>query len=301
MLEDPPMKQNIICSLSLFFGNPIWNLFNDLEVAKTLNRTICTKDLVLYFLQFEAIVSYIANSVSPSFGWDDPDSITHAFVYWNKKSLFMNILQVIKDHQLYSSSFLGISQAYEAFQGSDHLGYLVRNSQLHLEIMEGLYAYITGISEATKKTGKLPDIESTSFLKSISKTSINHLFGTTAHPMLSSFALIAPDHTQWSQILETLNSPSHEYSIDKYTSSSYDRKNNGKFFKKDLKKTVAILAECLEGERDRKNLINQQSTSSNRQTGPPEIQRGFRWPTWMRKSWNMDGDVELQVHKDERE
>ncbi len=59
----------------------------------------------------------------------------------------------------------GISQAYEAFRGSDHLGYLVRNSQLHLEIMEGLYAYITGISEATKKTGKLPDIELDEFLE----------------------------------------------------------------------------------------------------------------------------------------
>ncbi len=97
------MKQNIICSLPLFFGNPIWNLFNDLKVAiakllctiihnqsefllfmsfalQALNRTICTKDMVLYLLQFEEIVSYIANSVSPSFGWDDPDSITHAFV-----------------------------------------------------------------------------------------------------------------------------------------------------------------------------------------------------------------------------
>ncbi len=86
--------------------------------------------------------------------------------------------------------------------------------------------------------------------------------------MLSSFASIAPDHTQWSQILETLDSPSHKYSIDKYTSSSYHQvtnipltnthpahtthENNGKLFKKDLKKTVTILAECLEGERDRK-------------------------------------------------
>ncbi len=103
MLGDPPTKRTIICSLSLFFGNPIWNLFDDLEVAKVkllctiihnqsefplfmpfalqaLNRTICTKDSVLYLLRFEVIVSYIANSVSPSFGWDDPDSIAHAFV-----------------------------------------------------------------------------------------------------------------------------------------------------------------------------------------------------------------------------
>ncbi len=94
---------------------------------QALNRIICTKDLVLYLLQFEAIVSYIANSVSPSFGWDDPDSIVHAFVCiaslihqaphyhidlphadLDKKSLFMNILQVIEDHQLYSSSFLSV-------------------------------------------------------------------------------------------------------------------------------------------------------------------------------------------------
>ncbi|PBK85919.1 hypothetical protein ARMGADRAFT_1086963 [Armillaria gallica] len=306
------------------------------QTEHALNRCSHLWKKDLYLLQFKAIVSYIASdSVSSSHEWESiaqvivcmasiihralRDTIDLPPADWDKKSLFLNIRQVIEDHRLYCIFDLyaievsgppisqqhfrsiigvagyisgqalsrGILQAYEAFRGSDHLHYFVQDTQLQLELTQGLHAYITGISEASNKMGKRPDIESDEVLEGhigdLHQTSVvgaicaslvySH---TTARPILSSLVSIAPHHTQWSQILKILNSPGHEYSIEQYKFGPSDTVTNRKHFKKDLKKNVSILADCLMAEMDHRNGINWLSRIFNHQIGSQELPQEFK-------------------------
>ncbi len=217
---------------------------------------------------------------------------------WDTKPLFLNILQVIHDervadvpHQaifpvypdlpqrgvrsaleavgmLLDQAFKrGIPGAYEAFREKGSLRYIAEKSRLHLGLFEGLWAYITGLSDA--KAGKFPDIQSDEFpdrhihdlheapvIRCICASITYH--GLPPRPILSSLASLDPNHSRWTEILETLNSPDHEYSVNNYSFdpikaiSSDDQKR----LKKSMEKTVRILAECLKAERARRNGIN---------------------------------------------
>ncbi|KAK0226805.1 hypothetical protein EDD85DRAFT_795126 [Armillaria nabsnona] len=161
----------------------------------------------------------------------------------------------------------GIPSAYEAFQEKGSLHYIAEKSRLHLGLIEGLRAYITGLSDA--KAGKFPDIQSDEFpdrhIHDLHEApviccicaSITYS-GYPPRPILSSLASIDPNHSQWTEILDTLNSPDHEYSVNNY---SFDpikaiSSDDQKHLKKRMKKTLHILDECLKAERARRNGIN---------------------------------------------
>ncbi len=216
---------------------------------------------------------------------------------WDTKPLFLNIIQVIHDERvadvpsqtpfpvypdrpqrvdsaigavslLLDQAFKrGIPGVYEAFREKGTLRYVAEKSRLHLDLIEGLQAYINGLSDA--KAGKFPDIQSDEFpdrhihdlheapvIRCIC-ASIAHS-GLTPRPILSSLASIDPNNSRWTEILDTLNSPDHEYSVNNYSFdpikaiSSDDQKR----LKKSMKKTLRILAECLKAERARRNGTN---------------------------------------------
>ncbi len=217
---------------------------------------------------------------------------------WDTKPLFLNILHVIHDERvadvpsqtpfpvypdlpqrgvdsvlgavglLLDQAFKqGIPGAYEAFREKGTLRYIAEKSRLHLGIIGGLGAYINALSDA--RAGKFPDIQWGEFLdrhiQDLHETPvIRCLCACIAHrglpprPILSSLASVDPNHSRWTEILDTLNSPDHEYSVNNY---SFDPINaissdDQKRLKKSMKKTLRILAECLKAERARRNGIN---------------------------------------------
>ncbi|PBK79562.1 hypothetical protein ARMGADRAFT_1093042 [Armillaria gallica] len=231
---------------------------------------------------------------------------------WATKPLFLNILRVIHDEGVADGPCLsavqafpdlplrfdsivgivafllgqafsrGILNAYEAFEEKGSLHYIAEKSSLHPELVKGLRGYITGLSEANSR--KLPDIQSDRSLgRHIQDLHRAHVIrcicasivrsNTSPRPILSSLASIAPYHDEWFKILEILNSPDHEYSVQCYTLHPADNvtQDDVKRWKKDMKEIVRILAECLEEEKGRNKGTNQLSTSSNNLTGGPEI------------------------------
>ncbi len=218
---------------------------------------------------------------------------------WATKPLFLNILRVIHDERvadappppaiqaildpprvdsiigvvgwLLCQAFKrGIPGAYEAFRENGSLGYIAKKSSLHLELIEGLRGYITGLSDA--KTGKFPRIQSDEFpdrhiqdlhrapvIRCICASIVRSV--TPPRPFLSSLTSIAPHDDKWPNILQTLNSLDDEYrdSVQCYTLHPTDNgtPNDLKRWKKDMKEIVLILAKCLEVEKGSNIDINQ--------------------------------------------
>ncbi|KAK0486775.1 hypothetical protein EDD18DRAFT_1360433 [Armillaria luteobubalina] len=167
---------------------------------------------------------------------------------------------------------------YEAFQEKGSLRYIAEKSSLHPEIIEGLRGYINGLSSA--KAGKLPDIQLDNTLdrhiEDLHQAPVIRCIcasiarsGTPSRPILSTLASIAPYHDQWSNILQTLNSPDHEYSVQCYALHPKDKgtRDDVERWKKDMKKNVSILTECLEEENRRNRDNHQPGTSSSNRAG----------------------------------
>ncbi len=214
---------------------------------------------------------------------------------WATKSLFLNILRVIHDEPvgdahhpsairasadlpqrfdsisgvasyLFDQAFSwGIPEAYEAFREKGGLRYIAEKSSLHPELIEGLHGYITGLLKC--KAGKFPHIPSDEFLDRhiqdmhqayVIRYVCASVVGsrTPPHPILFYLASIAPVHPEWSKILDTLNSPDDENSIDKYILGSDTSPDDRGKFRKDMEDTVEILDKCLKAARDRRNGIN---------------------------------------------
>ncbi|SJL17965.1 uncharacterized protein ARMOST_21536 [Armillaria ostoyae] len=192
-------------------------------------------------------------------------------------------------------------QVFEAFREKSSLSYIADREYLHHKAIEGLKGYITGLSEATKKTeGQIIDPEMFPgwHIKDLHRAVVIHCItasvirsDTPPHLILSHLASIAPNHPEWSNILETLNSPEDDLSIEKYNFYWQPSSDDKECLKKKMKHVVEIVAECLEVERLRKNGINQPLQSFDPQTGSPETRRGSRWPNWMRKP-QTDGELE---------
>ncbi|KAK0190198.1 hypothetical protein F5146DRAFT_1139781 [Armillaria mellea] len=223
---------------------------------------------------------------------------------WATKPLFLNILQVIHDERVADAPCLsmvqafpdlpqhfdsivgmiacllgqafskGILNAYEAFEENGSLHYIAEQSSLHPELIQGLHGYIIGISEV--KARKLLDIQwNQSLSQHVQYLHQAHVIccicvsiacsNTSPHHILSSLASIAPYHNEWSNILEILNSPFHEYSVECYRLHPADigMQDDVKHWKKDMKEIVCILAKCLKEEKGHNTDINQPSTSSN--------------------------------------
>ncbi len=217
---------------------------------------------------------------------------------WDTKPLFLNILHVIHDERvadvrrqtpfpvypdlpqhrvrtalgavgtLLGQAFKqGIPGMYEAFREKGSLHYVAEKSWLHLNLFEGLQAYITGLSDA--KAGKFPELQLGEFfdrhIQDLHETPVIRCIcaciackGLPPRPILSSLASVDPNHSRWTEILDTLNSPDHEYSVNNY---SFDPLNgissdDQRLLKKSMKKILRILAECLKAERDRRNGTN---------------------------------------------
>lgn len=161
----------------------------------------------------------------------------------------------------------GLLQVFEAFREKSSLSYIADREYLHHKAIEGLKGYITGLSEATKKTGSqivdpetfpgwhIEDLHRAVVIRCITASII--CSDTPPHLILSNLASIAPNHPEWSNILETLNSPEDDLSIEKYNFHWQPSSDDKECLKKQMKHVVEILAECLEVERLRKNGINQ--------------------------------------------
>ncbi|KAK0442517.1 uncharacterized protein EV420DRAFT_1578408 [Desarmillaria tabescens] len=156
----------------------------------------------------------------------------------------------------------GIADAYDAFLEQGVLMHITQKRQLQLWLIEGLQRYITGISEATKKTGKYRDIQSESFLQrhidNLHQSIVIHGICASiarnriqSRSILSSLASIAPNHQNWPEIIDTLNPETYDR-----TPSESDGLKDEICYKKELKETVCILAKCLEAERDGKSGVN---------------------------------------------
>ncbi|SJL19030.1 uncharacterized protein ARMOST_22637 [Armillaria ostoyae] len=261
---------------------------------------------------------------------DPKDSTVEPNAEWATKPLFLNILRVIHDEpvgdapnssairvfpdlpQRFDSisgvvGFLlgqacsqGIPEAYEAFREKGSLRYIADKSSLHPEFMEGLRGYITGLSDA--KSGKFPDIQSDDFpdwyIQDLHQAPVIRCIcasiarsGTPPLPILSSLASISPHDDKWSNILQTLTSPDHAYSVQYYTLHPTDNgtPDDVERWKKDMKGIVSILTKCLEEEKGRNNAINQPLTSSNHITGGLDAHHGYGWLS------DPNTDVELGV------
>ncbi|KAK0432064.1 hypothetical protein EV421DRAFT_1924779 [Armillaria borealis] len=232
------------------------------------------------------------------------------------KPLFLNILRVIHDERvadappppsvqvildpprvdsiigvvgwLLGQAFKrGIPGVYEAFRENGSLGYIANKSSLHLEFIEGLRGYITGLSGA--KTRKLPDIQEDLLdwhIEDLHQAPVIRCICasiapsiTPPCPILSSLTSIAPHNDKWPNILQTLKLLDDEYSVQCYTLHPTDNgtPNDMKRWKKDMKEIVRILAECLEEAKGSNNDINQPSTSSNNLTGGLETDHESGW------------------------
>ncbi|KAK0209905.1 hypothetical protein IW262DRAFT_1468213 [Armillaria fumosa] len=194
----------------------------------------------------------------------------------------------------------GIPSAYEAFQEKRSLGYIAEKSSLHPDFIEGFCGYITGLSDA--KRGKFPDIQSDKFpdqhIQNLHQALvIRCICASITHssmlpcPILSALASIAPYHNQWSNILQTLNSPDHEYSVQCYALHATDKgtQDDVDHWRRDMKEIVSILAECLEEEKGCNMDNNQPSMSMNHLTGRLETHHGYGWTI------DPNTDVELGV------
>ncbi|KAK0231623.1 hypothetical protein IW262DRAFT_1345453 [Armillaria fumosa] len=163
--------------------------------------------------------------------------------------------------------------------------------------------YIIGISEAAKRTGEYPDLQSEDFLQSHIEDLLNPrvIRGicasivqsnvTPPQSILLPLASIAPDHPEWPKILTTLHSPDAKYSADKYEFRLINPGRDEANMKKDLKEAVNILTLYVTAA---KNEFNQSSTSSS-----PHIEhkapRESRWRKWKKKLGNLHTDVEAGV------
>ncbi|PBK62037.1 hypothetical protein ARMSODRAFT_1025166 [Armillaria solidipes] len=249
--------------------------------------------------------------------WGNQDCGVEWKAEWAMKPLFLNILRVIHDERvadappspavqvildpprvdsiigvvgwLLGQAFKrGIPGAYEAFRENASLGYIANKSSLHLELIKGLRGYITGLSGA--KAGKFPDIQEDLLdwrIEDLHQAPViccicASIARSVTPPrlILSSLTSIAPHNDKWPNILQTLKSLDDEYSVQCYTLHPTDNgtPNDMKRWKKDMEEIVRILAECLEKEKDRNNVINQLSTSSNNLTGGLETHHGSERP-----------------------
>ncbi|SJL18847.1 uncharacterized protein ARMOST_22449 [Armillaria ostoyae] len=258
---------------------------------------------------------------------------------WGTRPFFYNIISIIVrafDHhfsdigghasQFQVMGFLlgqgfagGIIDAYDIFQEEGVLGQIVRRSELQLWLIEGLMEYIIGISEAAKRMGEYPDLQSEDFLQSHIEDLHNPCIirGICAsivqsnippHSILSPLASMAPDHPEWRKILaillspkglpelrpgtqgSPLLSPDAKYSVNKYEFRLINPGRDEASMKKDLKEAVNILNEYVMAAR---NEFNQPSTSS---TSSPHIEpkapRESRWRKWKKKLGNLHTDIE---------
>ncbi len=73
------------------------------------------------------------------------------------------LLQYYQYHGIFIGSRI---DAYDILHEQGVLGQMVRRSELRLWLIEGLMEYIIGISEATKRMGEYPDLQSEDFLQS---------------------------------------------------------------------------------------------------------------------------------------
>ncbi|KAK0437662.1 hypothetical protein EV421DRAFT_1827513 [Armillaria borealis] len=138
---------------------------------------------------------------------------------------------------------------------------------LHPKVLEGFWGYLTGLSEAMKKTGNqspdpetfpgwhIQDLHRAVVIRCICASIVHS--GTQPRPILSFLASIVPHHPEWSRILDTLNSPDDKYSIEKYNFHWYPSPDDKECLKKDMKDVVRILDECLKAARGSNNDINQ--------------------------------------------
>ncbi|KAK0442501.1 uncharacterized protein EV420DRAFT_1649666 [Desarmillaria tabescens] len=240
---------------------------------------------------------------------------------WGTRSFFYNIIRLIvqvfgryfSDIGCHGSQFQvmgfllgqgfagGIVDAYDTFQEEGVLRHIVRRSELQLWLTEGLKEYIIGISEATRRTGNYPDLQSENFLQSHIEDLHNPLVvrgicasivqsNTTPHSILSSLASIAPDHPEWPKILATLHSPDAKYSVEKYEFTLINPGCDEESLKKGLREATQVLTDCLVAAN---NEFNQQSTNSSPHIGPPEARRESPWRKWKKRIGVLNTDIEV--------
>ncbi|KAK0226830.1 hypothetical protein EDD85DRAFT_855742 [Armillaria nabsnona] len=157
-----------------------------------------------------------------------------------------------------------IPGAYEAFREKGSLRYIEEKSTLYPELIELLRGYITGLSDA--KVGNLQSVEFfDQHIKDLHQAPVIHCIcasiarsGIPPRSILSTLASIAPYDNEWPDILQTLNSLGHEYSVQCYTLHPADdgTRNDVRCWKKEMKGIVNILAECLKKEKGRNTNIN---------------------------------------------
>ncbi|KAK0226834.1 hypothetical protein EDD85DRAFT_855747 [Armillaria nabsnona] len=233
---------------------------------------------------------------------------------WVTKPLFVNILRVIHDDRVADTPRLSaipdfpdplqhvdpmigaagfilgqifsweIPGAYEAFREQKGLGDIAVRKKLHSELIAVLRGYITGISNA--KARNLPAIQSDDFLDwHIQDLHQVHVIGfvcasitysgTPWRRILSSLVSIDPNHSEWDAIVKTL-SENDEYSFEKYILDRDTLPDDQEHLKESMKVTVRILAECWEGERDRRNGANSPSKNFGDHISSVETRRKSR-------------------------
>ncbi len=157
-----------------------------------------------------------------------------------------------------------IPGAYEAFREEKGLGDIAVRKKLHSELIKVLHGYITGVSKA--KARNHPATQSDDFLDwHIQDLHQVHVIGfvcasitysgTPWRRILSSLVSIDPNHYEWDIIVKTL-SENDEYSFEKYILDRDTSPDDQEYLKESMKATVRVLAECWEGERDRRNGVN---------------------------------------------
>ncbi|SJL18070.1 uncharacterized protein ARMOST_21642 [Armillaria ostoyae] len=238
---------------------------------------------------------------------------------WGTRPFFYNIISIIvrafghdfsdiggHASQFQAMGFLlgqgfagGITDVYDIFQEEGVLGQIVWRSELQLWLIEGLMEYIIGISEATKRMGEYPDLQSEDFLQSHIEDLHNpHVIcGICASivqsnippcSILSPLASIAPDHPEWQKILAILLSPDAKYSANKYEFRLINPGRDEASMKKDLREAINILDEYVVAARNEFN----QPSSSSRPHIEPKAPCESRWRKWKKKLGNLHADIE---------
>ncbi len=161
----------------------------------------------------------------------------------------------------------GILQAYNVFREQGGLMRTADREYLHPQVLEGFRGYLIGLSEAMKKTGDqsldpetfpgwhIHDLHRAVVIRCICASIVRS--GIPPRPILSFVVSIYPHHSEWSKILDTLNSPDDKYSIEKYNFHWYPSPDDKERSKRDMKDVVRILDECLKAAMGPKNDINQ--------------------------------------------
>lgn len=158
----------------------------------------------------------------------------------------------------------GIEDAYKAFKDKRSWGYIENHAYDHPKAIDVVTSYITGLSEATKKEENenpdatfprsyIDDLHQAEAIRSICATIVSS--GVPPHPILDSLASIAPNHQQWSNILEELNSDG-DGSIEGYKFPENVWRVDKERLKTGMKHACDILEKCLDAKRDRKRRIN---------------------------------------------